>query len=55
VQRYAVGRIDPARAYGKFFPAQLGMDGIPMSTLREVTRHVNGRTAGKVGFQTACW
>jgi hypothetical protein len=27
------------------------MDGVRMPTLREVIRHVNGRTGGKVGFQ----
>jgi glycerophosphoryl diester phosphodiesterase len=51
VQAYDVGRLNPASSYGKFFPAQLGMDGVHMPTLREVIRHVNGRTAGKVGFQ----
>jgi glycerophosphoryl diester phosphodiesterase len=51
VQAYDVGRLNPASSYGKFFPAQLGMDGVHMPTLREVIRYVKGRTAGKVGFQ----
>jgi hypothetical protein len=28
VQAYDVGRLNPASASGKFFPAQLGVDGI---------------------------
>jgi glycerophosphoryl diester phosphodiesterase len=51
VRAYDVGRLNPATAYGRFFPAQLGMDGVHMPTLREVVRHVKARTAGKVGFQ----
>jgi glycerophosphoryl diester phosphodiesterase len=51
VQAYDVGRLNPATAYGHFFPAQLGMDDVHMPTLREVIRHVKGRTGGKVGFQ----
>ncbi len=51
VQLYDVGRMDPASPYSKFFPAQLGMDGVHMPTLREVIRYVNARTAGRVGFQ----
>jgi glycerophosphoryl diester phosphodiesterase len=51
LQVFDVGRMDPASAYSKFFPAQIGMDGVHMPTLREVVRYVNARTAGKVGFQ----
>jgi glycerophosphoryl diester phosphodiesterase len=51
VQKYDVGRMDTASAYSKFFPAQMGMDGIHMPTLREVIRYVNGKTKRKVGFQ----
>lgn len=51
VQAYDVGRMDLASAYSKFFPEQLGMDGVHMPTLREVIRFVKGKTAGKVGFQ----
>jgi glycerophosphoryl diester phosphodiesterase len=51
VRRYDVGRMDPASAYSRFFPAQLGMDGVPMPTLREVIRYVKEATGGKVGFQ----
>jgi len=51
VQQYDVGRLDTASAYSKFFPAQVGMDGVHMPTLREVIRYVNGRTNKQVGFQ----
>jgi len=51
VQAYDVGRMDLASAYSKFFPEQLGMDGVRMPTLREVIRYVKGRAGGKVGFQ----
>ncbi len=51
VQKYDVGRMDTASAYSKFFPAQMGMDGIHMPTLREVIHYVNGKTKRKVGFQ----
>lgn len=51
VQRYDVGRLDPASAYARFFPAQLGMDGVRMPTLREVIRFVKQRTGGQVGYQ----
>ena len=51
VQKYDVGRLDTASAYSKFFPAQIGMDGVHMPTLREVIRYVNGRTNKQVGFQ----
>lgn len=51
VQKYDVGRMDTASTYSKFFPAQMGMDGIHMPTLREVIRYVNGKTNRKVGFQ----
>jgi glycerophosphoryl diester phosphodiesterase len=50
-QAYDVGRLNPATPYGWFFPAQFGMDGVHMPTLREVVRHVKGKTGGKVGFQ----
>ena len=51
LQSYDVGRMNPASAYSKFFPAQLGMDGVRMPTLREVIRFVKAKTGGKVGFQ----
>jgi glycerophosphoryl diester phosphodiesterase len=51
LKKYDVGRINSSSAYGKFFPAQLGMDGVTMPTLREVIRFVNGKTGRKVGFQ----
>ena len=51
LQSYDVGRMNPASAYSKFFPAQLGMDGVRMPTLREVIRYVKAKTGGKVGFQ----
>jgi glycerophosphoryl diester phosphodiesterase len=51
IQRYDVGRIDPRSAYARYFPAQLGMDGVRMPTLREVIRHVKGKAGTAVGFQ----
>jgi len=51
IKTYDVGRLDTASAYSKFFPAQLGMDGVRMPTLREVIQYVNGKTNRKVGFQ----
>ncbi len=51
IKQYDVGRMDTSSSYSKFFPAQLGMDGIKMPTLREVIRYVNGKTNNKVGFQ----
>ncbi len=51
VKKYDVGRMDTASAYSKFFPAQIGMDGVHMPTLREVIHYVNGKTNKKVGFQ----
>jgi len=51
IKKYDVGRLDTTKAYSKFFPAQLGMDGIAMPTLREVIRYVIGKTNKKVGFQ----
>jgi glycerophosphoryl diester phosphodiesterase len=51
IKKYDVGRLDTASAYSKFFPAQIGMDGIHMPTLREVIRYVNSKTNNKVGFQ----
>jgi glycerophosphoryl diester phosphodiesterase len=51
LQAYDVGRMDLASAYSRFFPAQLGLDGVRMPTLREVIRHVKGLAGGTVGFQ----
>ncbi len=51
MQTYDVGRMNLASSYSKFFPDQLGMDGVRMPTLREVIRHVKARTGGKVGYQ----
>ena len=51
IKKYDVGRLDTASAYSKFFPAQVGMDGIAMPTLREVIRYVISKTNKKVGFQ----
>jgi glycerophosphoryl diester phosphodiesterase len=51
LKKYDVGRMNLTSAYSKFFPAQLGMDGVTMPTLREVIRFVNGKTGKKVGFQ----
>ncbi|HEY5511333.1 MAG TPA: glycerophosphodiester phosphodiesterase family protein [Prolixibacteraceae bacterium] len=51
LKKYDVGRMNLTSAYSKFFPAQLGMDGVTMPTLREVIHFVNGKTGRKVGFQ----
>jgi glycerophosphoryl diester phosphodiesterase len=51
IKQFDVGRLDTASSYSKFFPAQAGMDGITMPTLREVIRHVNSKTNNNVGFQ----
>jgi glycerophosphoryl diester phosphodiesterase len=51
LKKYDVGRMNLASAYSKFFPAQLGMDGVTMPTLREAIRFVNGKTGKRVGFQ----
>lgn len=51
LKQFDVGRLDTTSAYSKFFPAQLGMDGVRMPTLREVIRFVNNKTFRKVGFQ----
>ena len=51
IKQYDVGRMDTSSSYSKFFPAQVGMDGIPMPTLREVIRYVNNKTKNQVGFQ----
>lgn len=51
IKQYDVGRMDTSSSYSKFFPAQVGMDGITMPTLREVIRYVNNKTKNQVGFQ----
>lgn len=51
LKKYDVGRMNLTSAYSKFFPAQLGMDGVTMPTLREAVRYVNGKTGKRVGFQ----
>ena len=51
LKKYDVGRMNLTSSYSKFFPAQLGMDGVTMPTLREAIRFVNGKTGKRVGFQ----
>ena len=51
IKQYDVGRMDTASAYSKFFPAQVGIDGITMPSLREVIRYVMNKTNNQVGFQ----
>lgn len=51
MQTYDIGRLNPNSPYSKYFPEQLGMDGVRMPTLREVIKYVKGITKGKVGFQ----
>jgi len=51
IKQLDVGRMDTSSAYSKFFPGQIGMDGVTMPTLREVIRYVKSKTNNKVGFQ----
>jgi glycerophosphoryl diester phosphodiesterase len=51
IQMYDIGRMDPQSAYSRYFPVQLGMDGVHMPTLRDVIRYVNSKTNVQVGFQ----
>ena len=51
LKQYDVGRMNTTSAYSKFFPAQVGLDGVNMPTLREVIRYVNNKTNKQVGFQ----
>ena len=51
IKQFDVGRLDTTSAYSKFFPAQVGMDGVTMPSLREVIRYVISKTRKKVGFQ----
>ena len=51
IRQFDVGRIDTSSAYSKWFPAQVGMDGVRMPTLTEVIQYVNNKTNRNVGFQ----
>jgi len=51
LQRYDVGRLNPASPYAKYFPEQYGMDGVRMPLLKDVIRYVTSVTKGAVGFQ----
>jgi glycerophosphoryl diester phosphodiesterase len=51
IKKYDVGSMDTSCAYSRFFPAQIGMDGVRMPTLKEVIQFVISKTNRKVGFQ----
>lgn len=50
LQRYDVGRINPASDYGKQFASQLPRDGERMPTLAQLFDHVRERGASQVRF-----
>ncbi|MBS1962504.1 MAG: hypothetical protein JST04_09825 [Bdellovibrionales bacterium] len=51
LRKFDVGRLNPESAYAKFFPEQVGRDGIHMPTLKEVIQYVKKASGGKMGFQ----
>ncbi len=51
IKQFDVGRLDTTSAYSKFFPAQIGLDGVRMPSLREVIRYVISKATKNVGFQ----
>ncbi len=51
LQKFDVGRLNRKSGYAKYFPAQVGRDGIRMPTLRQVIQYVKKATGGNVGFQ----
>lgn len=51
ISQFDVGRLNLTSDYAKYFPAQVGRDGVRMPTLREVIRYVKNATGGQVGFQ----
>jgi len=50
VRRYDVGRLDPASKYAERYPAQQGLDGVPIPTLVEVFELTRRAGNPKVGF-----
>jgi len=51
LQRFDVGRMNPASTYSRFFPDQVPADGTRMPTLREVVRFAENATRKKIGYQ----
>ena len=51
LQRFDVGRLNPASAYARFFPDQLPVDGTRMPTLREVVRYADKATRQMIRYQ----
>ncbi|MCX7005644.1 MAG: glycerophosphodiester phosphodiesterase family protein [bacterium] len=51
LQRFDVGRLNPASAYARFFPDQVPADGARMPTLREVVRFADKATQKKIRYQ----
>lgn len=50
-RQFDVGRLNLESGYAKFFPEQKAIDGVRMSTLREVIRLVKSHAGDRVGFQ----
>jgi len=51
LQRFDVGRLNPASAYARFFPDQVPADGSRMPTLREVVRFADKATRKMIRYQ----
>lgn len=51
LQRFDVGRLNPASAYSRLFPNQVAADGSRMPTLRDVLRFVEKATQKKIRYQ----
>ncbi len=51
LQRFDVGRLNPASAYSRFFPDQVPADGTSMPTLRDVVRFADKATRKMIRYQ----
>jgi len=51
LQRFDVGRLNPASAYARFFPDQVPADGTRMPTLRDVVRFADKATRKTIRYQ----
>jgi glycerophosphoryl diester phosphodiesterase len=51
LQRFDVGRLNPASAYARFFPDQVPVDGTRMPTLRDVVRYADHETRKMIRYQ----
>jgi glycerophosphoryl diester phosphodiesterase len=51
LQRFDVGRLNPASAYSRFFPDQVAADGTRMPTLRDVVRFADKATRKMIRYQ----